>query len=166
MTIDGEAERRISNDDERRMLADSPGTELASNRTALSFQRTRMSADRTLMAIVRTSLSLIGFGFTIFQIFRKALKTAALSDIIDENAPRNFGLSLIFIGVGLLAAGIVNHYLTMRDLSRRRDRLFGMAIMRHGSTYRTSPTAVAAIMLLLVGLLAIFGIMLRAGPFG
>jgi putative membrane protein len=30
-----------------------------------------MSADRTLMSVVRTSLSLIGFGFTIYQFFRR-----------------------------------------------------------------------------------------------
>lgn len=36
----------------------------------LSFQRTRMSADRTLRSVIRTSLALIGFGFTIYNVFR------------------------------------------------------------------------------------------------
>ena len=46
-------------------------TELSARRTGMSFQRTRLSADRTLMSVIRTSLSLIGFGFTIAQVFEK-----------------------------------------------------------------------------------------------
>ena len=46
-------------------------TELSARRTGMSFQRTRLSADRTLMSVMRTSLSLIGFGFTIYQVFEK-----------------------------------------------------------------------------------------------
>jgi putative membrane protein len=52
--------------------SDRVSVELSSRRTGMSFQRTRMSADRTLMSVIRTSLALIGFGFTIFQVFQKA----------------------------------------------------------------------------------------------
>jgi putative membrane protein len=71
-------------------------TELSRRRTGMSFQRTRMSADRTLMSVVRTSLSLIGFGFTIFQVFEKA-KDAKL--LAAANAPRNFGVALVLLGM-------------------------------------------------------------------
>lgn len=37
-----------------------------------------MSADRTLMSVIRTSLSLIGFGFTIYQVFQKAYQASLL----------------------------------------------------------------------------------------
>ena len=35
----------------------------------LATERTRMAADRTLMGWIRTALSMIGFGFTIYQVF-------------------------------------------------------------------------------------------------
>ena len=70
-------------------------TELASRRTGMSFQRTRMTEDRTLMAVIRTALSLIGFGFTIAQVFQKLRD----QDIITKAAaPRNFGLALVGLG--------------------------------------------------------------------
>ena len=62
-----------------RFLAD----ELAKRRTGMSFQRTRLSADRTLMAVIRTSLSLIGFGFSIYQIFKK-LQESGPNPFIDH----------------------------------------------------------------------------------
>src|ERR1700752_2525521 len=80
--------------------------ELSRRRTGMSFQRTRMSADRTLMSVIRTSLSLIGFGFTIFQFFNK-LKDAG---VLKGAAPaRNFGTSLVFLGIGMLILGIIYH---------------------------------------------------------
>ena len=62
-----------------------------------------MSADRTLMSVIRTSLSLIGFGFTIAQVFEKLRDAGTLT---SANAPRNFGLALVFLGVALLVMGI------------------------------------------------------------
>src|SRR5215813_1173113 len=94
--------------------------ELSSRRTALSFHRTRMSADRTLMSIIRTSLALIGFGFTIFQFFRYLRESAGATQIIRDAAPRNFGLALVLLGVGMLFMGIWNHVSFM--LQVRRDR--------------------------------------------
>src|SRR5262245_63743127 len=82
--------------------------ELSARRTGMSFQRTRMSADRTLMSVIRTSLSLIGFGFTIFQFFEK-LKEAGT--VTHPGAPRNFSLTLVFLGVAMLIVGIVFHIL-------------------------------------------------------
>src|SRR5690349_13783160 len=81
-------------------------TELAARRTGMSFQRTRMSADRTLMSVNRTALSLIGFGFTIFQVFEKARDAKLLA---NASAPRDFGIALVALGIGMLALGIVYH---------------------------------------------------------
>src|SRR5271163_4834422 len=78
-------------------------TELASHRTAMSFQRTRMSADRTLMAVVRTSLSLIGFGFTLYQIFKKLSEAGVLR---SSGSARNFGETLVYLGITMLVVGI------------------------------------------------------------
>src|SRR5262245_17730063 len=80
--------------------------DLSSRRTGMSFQRTRMSADRTLMSVIRTSLSLIGFGFTIYQVFQKLYEAQVLK---ASAAPRRFGESLVFLGIGMLVLGIIYH---------------------------------------------------------
>ena len=72
----------------------------------MSFQRTRMSADRTLMSVIRTSLSLISFGFTIAQFFEK-LKESDV--VVSSHGPRIFGMALVWLGIGMLAFGIVYH---------------------------------------------------------
>jgi putative membrane protein len=94
------------------------GTELAMRRAGMAFQRTRMSADRTLMAVIRSSLSLIIFGFTIFQVFKKLQDAGVLR---GSSAARNFGASLALLGIGMLALGIVYHVWLMFGLRRTRD---------------------------------------------
>src|SRR5687768_7161216 len=96
-------------DDPDAILFDSPSTELAANRTAMAIERTRMAADRTLMAILRTSLSMIGFGFTIFKFFHEVGKQMGIEEAMAAPA-RNFGLTLVVLGVGLLIAGLFNHW--------------------------------------------------------
>ncbi len=81
------------------MTGDEISTELSKRRTGMSFQRTRMSADRTLMSVIRTSLSLIGFGFTIFQFFQKLHESEVLR---SSMAARHFGVTLVFLGIGML----------------------------------------------------------------
>src|SRR4029450_13029457 len=81
---------------------DDASVELAARRTGMAFQGTRMSADRTLMLLIRTSLSLIGFGFTIYQVFEKLLEAQVLK---SSGAPRRFGEALVFLGVGMLVLG-------------------------------------------------------------
>ena len=84
--------------------SDQISVELSSRRTGMSFQRTRMSADRTLMSVIRTSLSLIWFGFTIFQVFEKLRDQS----VITHGAPaRNFGVTLVALGMLMLVGGIV-----------------------------------------------------------
>jgi putative membrane protein len=94
--------------------------ELSSHRTGMSFQRTRMSADRTLMSVIRTSLSLIGFGFTIFQVFKKLHEIGVLK---SSSSPRNFGEALVCLGIGMLVFGIGYHITFMAGLRRERATL-------------------------------------------
>src|SRR5277367_7055924 len=96
-----ESKRVDSNSD-----AEAISVELSSRRTGMSFQRTRMSADRTLMSVIRTSLSLIGFGFTIFQVFKKLYEAQILK---NSGAARHFGESLVYLGIGMLVVGIGYH---------------------------------------------------------
>ena len=138
--------------EEAPLVDDSPGLELSSNQTNLGFERTAMGADRTLMAIVRTSLSLIGFGFTINAAFQKLAEKGVLP--LNQSAPRNFGLALIFIGIMMLVLGIVAHVRFQRALTARHDRLFARRLVHQKTEYRATPTFAVAGALLLVGLAA------------
>jgi putative membrane protein len=139
------------------LVGDDPKTELASSRTSLSFERTRMSADRTLMATVRTSLSLISFGFTIHQVFTKATKLIPGAD----RSGRRLGLALLVLGVLLLVMGIVSHSRFGRELGARRERLYDLRLLHRTVHYHATPTYVAAVSLLAIGLLAIADIALK-----
>ena len=137
--------------------------ELSSRRTGMSFQRTRMAADRTLMAVIRTSLSLIGFGFTIFQIFQKLVEADLLK---RAQAPRSFGLALVLLGITMLVLGIVYHGKFMLELRRERQQMRADELIRGESRFPVSMTLIVAVLLLLIGLLAIVSMIFSVGPFG
>ena len=140
-------------------------SELSSRRTALSFQRTRMSADRTLMSVIRTSLSLIGFGFTIFQFFRYLRESAGAAQIVRSAAPRNFGLALVILGVGMLALGIWKHIAFMIELRAERKAFADRGLIQGDDRFPISVTLIVAALLLIIGLVAIVGMVMSAGPF-
>lgn len=133
------------------LIAGDAGTELSSNRTSLSFERTRMSSDRTLMSTVRTSLSLISFGFTINQVFSRSNRLIPGADA----SGRRLGLALLCLGVLVLTMGIATHTIFDRALGARRERLYELRLLRRVVRYHATPTYVAAVSLLAIGLLAI-----------
>lgn len=138
-------------------------TEMSMRRTGMSIQRTRMSADRTLMSVIRTALSMIGFGFTLYQIFRKLHD----ADVIRSSAaPRNFGLALIVLGVFLLIGGIVNHVRFAMELRHRRGVMKESGLIHGESDYPVSITFLTAIALLVVGITAAVSILLNLSLFG
>jgi len=132
--------------------ADIASLELSSRRTGMSFQRTRMSADRTLMSVIRTSLSLIGFGFTIFQVFEKAQAARILA---SADAPHNFGIALVLLGIGMLALGIVYHLQFMRALRKTRAEMTAEGLVHGESPFPPSLTLITALVLLAIGIAAI-----------
>jgi putative membrane protein len=136
-----------SNDD---LIAGDPAVEMSSNRTSMSIDRTHMSIDRTLMSVVRTSLALIGFGFTIFQVFNSWIDK--MPGAITSAQPRRLALILIGLGIIMLTLGLWNHWQASRALDQRRARLHGMGLIRHRKTIRPSTTAIIALLLLLTGL--------------
>jgi putative membrane protein len=142
--------------------ADEVSVELASRRTGMSVLRTRMSADRTLMSVIRTALALIGFGFAIFQFFHKLRESGAL---VHAGAPRNFGLALVMLGIVTLVAGIVYHLQFTRGLRVARDEPRGSGLARSDSRYPRSFTLLAAVALLVIGLMAISSMVFNVGPF-
>jgi putative membrane protein len=129
----------------------------------MSFQRTRMSADRTLMSVIRTSLSLISFGFTIYQFFEH-LTTAKILTGVGHPA-RNFGIALLVLGVLMLVLGIGYHIAFMLGLRRERVALADEGLIHAESKFPASMTLIVAVLLLIVGVLAISSLALRAGPF-
>lgn len=140
-------------------------SEMASRRTGMSFQRTRMSADRTLMSVIRTSLSMIGFGFTIYQFFRGL----AQADVVGAGAARAatfFGQALVYLGVGMVAVGILYHLQFMYSLRRERSKMKLAGDVHAESPFPVSLTLIVALLLLLLGVAAIAGIVFRLGPFG
>src|SRR5262245_57567583 len=147
----------------RASKADDISVELSSRRTGMSFQRTRMSADRTLMSVMRTSLSLITFGFTIFQFFQKLHDAQALAG--SPGAPRNFGIALVLLGIGMLVLGIVYHVQFMRGLRRARGHMKGDGLIHGESGFPISLTLIVAIALLALGFVAIVSMVYRVGPF-
>lgn len=129
------------------------GTILAEERTDLALQRTIIAAERTLMAWIRTSLSMIGFGFSIYKFFQYQAEEIAAGNIARPHAPRNLGLSLIALGTLALAAATWQH------------RKFLKAIGASEKQNMVSISVVVAMVVILIGLVAFYGVLLREGPF-
>jgi putative membrane protein len=144
-------------------LLSDPSVELSARRTGMSFQRTRMSADRTLMSVIRTSLSLISFGFTIFQFFQK-LKAGDV--LTHAGEARNFGVSLVAIGIGLLVLGIIYHVQFMLGLRSERRNMKAAGLIHAESVFPVSLTLLTAIALLALGVTASVSMIFHIGPFG
>jgi uncharacterized membrane protein YidH (DUF202 family) len=138
-------------------------TEMSMRRTGMSFQRTRMSAERTLMSFIRTSLSLIGFGFTIFQFFEKLKQGGSIT---HDAAPRNFGITLVLLGILMLVVGIAYHVQFMWGLRHERDAMHADGLIHAQSKFPPSITLVTALILLAVGVFAILSMLFHIGPFG
>lgn len=142
---------------------DQISVELSSRRTGMSFQRTRMSADRTLMSVIRTSLSLISFGFTIFQIFQKMRDQALLTSAAPA---RNFGVTLVALGIVMLVGGIIYHLQFMYGLREERKAMTADGLIHGQSKFPPSLTLITAVVLLFIGVAAISSMVFHIGPFG
>jgi len=129
----------------------------ASADSHFSWIRTRLSVENTLLSWVRTSASLIGFGFTIVQFFQR------FQDIPEEKqpwlpgAPRYLGLALIFCGVVSLALSCLQYRSINRYL---RSGGFEALATEQRDRYQSATPAVA-LLLLLIGIFAFFGVLLR-----
>ncbi|MET0936591.1 MAG: DUF202 domain-containing protein [Luteibacter sp.] len=145
-------------------LVGDAAVELSARRTGMSFQRTRMSTDRTLMSVMRTSISLISFGFTIGQFFAHLREANMLPH--DSTAPRNFGVSLVALGVLMLVLGIVYHLHYMRQLRIERHAMKEEGLIHGESPYPFSMTLMVATVMLVLGILAIVSMTTQIRPFG
>jgi putative membrane protein len=113
--------------------------------------------------MIRTSLSLIGFGFTIYTFFKSI--QPAIPEALPVHAARNFGIALVSLGIGLLIIGIWYHVRFMTQLRAERTRMIHEGLVHGELSYPVSLTLIAATLLLLIGLMAIFSMVTRLGPF-
>ena len=145
------------------LIGGSVRDELASQRTELSFEQAAMSSDTALFASVRTSMALITFGFIIFEYLEK-ISVGYLGGTLPGHSPRRFGLALLVLGVVLLCLEIVNHAHYSRARRGRRQALFAQGLIRQPEGTRPSSAMIIAVLLLIVGILAMLRVALSAGP--
>jgi putative membrane protein len=129
------------------------GTILAEERTDLALQRTVIAMERTLMAWIRTCLSMIGFGFTIYKFFQYLPEEIASGNVRRPQAPRNLGMSLIALGTLALTAAAWQHWSFLKEVGVDHKRRV------------TSISFVVAIAVILIGIITLYGVVLRHGPF-
>ena len=114
------------------------------------------------MSVIRTALSLIGFGFTIAQVFQKLRD----QDIITKAAaPRNFGLALVGLGIVMLVLGIGYHVQFMLGLRHLRELMRAEGRIHGESVFPVSLTLITALILFAIGVAAILSMAFHVGPF-
>ena len=86
--------------------------------TDLAVDRTRLAHDRTLMAWVRTAASLISFGFTIYKFFQYLRDKGEITEG-RVFGPREFAMSLIFIGLAALLFATIENRREMKAMRAR-----------------------------------------------
>jgi putative membrane protein len=114
------------------------------------------------MAVIRTSLSLIGFGFTIFQVFQKMHESEVLK---SSAAATRFGVALVLLGITMLLVGIAYHVSFMIELRRERAAMKAGGLVHADSQFPVSLTLLVALFLLAIGCLAIVSMVFEVGPF-
>jgi putative membrane protein len=124
---------------------------LAQDRTDLAVQRTSMAAQRTLMAWTRTSLSMISFGFSIFK-FMQYMQEQGNAIIKSHRGPRNFGITLIAVGIISLLIACVQYWQIDKKINPSARWHFSLAFL-------------VAMFIVTLGLLALANAIFKIGPF-
>jgi putative membrane protein len=81
------------------------------------------------------------------------------------HAARNFGLALVWLGVGMTVVGIVYHVQFMLGLRHERRAMCGDGLVHGESRFPVSFTLLVAVLLLILGLVALTSLTFHVGPF-
>jgi putative membrane protein len=135
-------------------------TVTATSSDHFAWLRTRLALESTLMAWVRTGMSLIGFGFSIVEIFNRVVVNPSVAPVYWPEMPRYVGLALIGGGVLALVISCFQYVWVSNYLSSQQ--FHAIAGLREGGVGRT-PSLAIAIALTVVGLLAFFALLFRVG---
>ena len=85
----------------------------------------------------------------------------------SHGAPaRNFGITLVLLGILMLIGGIVYHVQFMIHLRVQRKEMMAADLVHGESSFPLSLTLITAIILLLIGVAAIVSMVFNVGPFG
>lgn len=115
--------------------------------TWLAIERNRAAYDRTMLAWVRTAISLISFGFTIYAFFHIQLRRGEEEGRLI--GPREFGLTMVVIGLISLALAVWEN----------RSNMQGLRAL--GADVRWSRAGILAALISLLGILALIVMTLR-----
>ena len=122
-----------------------------------AWLRTRASVERTLMSWIRTAVSLIGFGFTIVEFFRRIEELPGINPARHPAAPQCIGLALIACGILALVISIWQYQWTVRYL--QSGSFAAIAGLREGGMQ--TPTIAVAVLLIVIGVFAFLAVLLR-----
>ncbi len=70
-------------------------------------------------------------------------------------APRNFGVTLVALGILMLIGGIIYHVQFMLHLRHQREAMIAEGLVHGESRFPVSLTLITAVILLLIGVAAI-----------
>jgi putative membrane protein len=95
----------------------------------LAVERTVMAHERTLMAWLRTSLAMISFGFTLRHFFEYLAEKEGRQPV-SLFGPRGYGLSMMVMGLLMLAMASIQHAKAMKRFApRAHGRPFSLALV-------------------------------------
>jgi putative membrane protein len=118
----------------------------------MALQRTVMASERTFMAWSRTALSFISFGFAIPKVLERI---EAKERLLGDHGPKIFGITMILLGVFILAVSSLQHGSMVKRTRLDHQRSFAS----------TGLSFAVALVLFVIGLLAVLSLALNIGPF-
>lgn len=121
----------------------------------LALERTRLAHDRTLMAWIRTAFSMISFGFTIFKFFQYLEESKTLDIHRRGTGARNLGVTLIILGTLSLIVATWQHFRYIREMKEMGGTRISSSL----------PVLIVAILITIVGLLAVVSAFVHTGIF-